>query len=237
MYCNVSATTLQCCHSGLDPESRVSYLRTGRQALNGASCRIFVDFAIDCEYMIRQCEADEFEKIYEVINDAAARYKGVIPPDRWKEPYMSKQELRHEIDDGVVFWGYYIENTSFPSPLAGEGGGEGERKGLVGVMGIQPVQDVTLIRHTYVRTAKQNQGIAKKLLLRLRKEATRPILIGTWAAAVWAIRFYEKHGFKLVSPEEKDRLLRKYWSIPERQISTSVVLAEEKWFEQHRRSL
>ena len=167
--------------------------------------------------MIRRCEAEEFEKIYGVINDAAARYKGVIPPDRWKEPYMSREELRHEIDDGVVFWGYYEEDK------------------LMGVMGIQPVQDVTLIRHAYVRTAEQNQGIAKKLLSRLRKEATRPILIGTWAAAVWAIRFYEKHGFKLVSPKEKDRLLKKYWSIPERQIATSVVLAEEKWFEQKMR--
>ena len=164
--------------------------------------------------MIRQCEPDEFEKIYEVINDAAARYKGVIPSDRWKEPYMSREELQQEIDDGVVFWGYY----------------DGDQ--LLGVMGIQPVKDVTLIRHAYVRTARQNQGIATKLLSHLRKEATRPILIGTWAAAVWAIRFYEKHGFKLVSPEEKDRLLRKYWSIPERQISTSVVLAEEKWLEQ-----
>jgi N-acetylglutamate synthase-like GNAT family acetyltransferase len=167
--------------------------------------------------MIRRCEAEEFEKIYEVINDGAARYEGVIPPDRWKEPYMSREELRHEIDDGVVFWGYYEEDR------------------LMGVMGIQPVQDVTLIRHAYVRTAKQNQGIARKLLFRLRKEARQPILIGTWAAAVWAIRFYEMHGFKLVSPEEKDRLLRKYWSIPGRQISTSVVLAEEKWFEQKMR--
>jgi len=166
--------------------------------------------------MIRRCEAQDFERIYEVINDAAARYKGVIPPDRWKESYMSKEELQHEIDDGVVFWGYY----------------DGDQ--LLGVMGIQLVQDVTLIRHAYVRTAKQNQGIAKKLLSRLQKEATRPILIGTWAAAVWAIRFYEKQGFKLVSQEEKDRLLRKYWSIPERQISTSVVLADEKWFEQKR---
>jgi len=174
-------------------------------------CSIFVNFVIDGEIMIRRCEADEFNKIYEVINDAAAGYKGVIPPECWKEPYMSREELRHEIDGGVVFWGYY------------------EKDQLVGVMGIQPVQDVTLIRHAYVRTTKQNQGIAKKLLSRLRKEATQPILIGTWAAAVWAIRFYEKHGFKLVSPEEKDRLLRKYWSIPERQISTSVVLAEEKW--------
>ena len=178
-----------------------------------------VNFAMNCENMIRRCKPEEFEKIYEVINDAAARYKGIIPSDCWKEPYMSRQELRHEIDDGVVFWGYYEEDK------------------LMGVMGIQPVQDVTLIRHAYVRTAKQNQGIAKKLLSRLRKESTRPILIGTWAAAVWAIRFYEKHGFKLVSPEEKDRLLRKYWSIPERQISTSVVLAEERWFEESPHSL
>jgi len=164
--------------------------------------------------VIRPCKAEEFDEIHAVINDAAIKYKGVIPPDCWKEPYMSREELRHEIDDGVVFWGYYGENK------------------LVGVMGIQPVQDVTLIRHAYVRTAEQNRGVATKLLLRLRKEATTPILIGTWAAAVWAIRFYEKKGFTLVSPEEKDRLLRKYWSIPERQIITSVVLAEKKWFEQ-----
>jgi len=111
--------------------------------------------------MIHQCKAEEFDEIYEVINDAAVRYKGIIPSDRWKEPYMSREELRHEIDDGVVFWGYYEEDE------------------LMGVMGIQPVQDVTLIRHAYVRTTKQNQGIAKKLLSRLRKEATRPILIGT----------------------------------------------------------
>jgi GNAT superfamily N-acetyltransferase len=162
--------------------------------------------------MIRQCKAEEFKKIYEVINDAAAIYKGIIPPDCWKEPYMSKEELQHEIHEGVVFWGYY----------------EGDKLG--GVMGIQSVQDVTLIRHAYVRTAKQNQGIGRKLLSRLRKETTRPILIGTWEAAVWAIRFYERHGFKLVSSDEKDQLLRKYWSITERQISTSVVLADEKWF-------
>ncbi len=164
--------------------------------------------------MIRPCKAEEFDKIYEVINDASVAYKGVIPPDRWKEPYMSKDELRREIDDGVKFWGYYEEDR------------------LVGVMGIQAVQDVTLIRHAYVRTSEQNKGIGRKLLSRLREETTQPVLVGTWAAAVWAIRFYEKHGFKLVSTDEKDRLLRKYWSIPERQISTSVVLADQKWFEQ-----
>jgi len=164
--------------------------------------------------MICRCGTGEFEKIYEVINDAAAVYKGIIPPDCWKEPYMSKEELQHEIHEGVVFWGYY----------------EGDK--LVGVMGIQPVRDVTLIRHSYVRSTKQNQGIGGKLLSRLRKETSRPILIGTWAAAVWAIPFYEKHGFKLVSSEEKDQLLRKYWSISERQISASVVLADQKWLEQ-----
>jgi N-acetylglutamate synthase-like GNAT family acetyltransferase len=163
--------------------------------------------------MIRQCDNSEFGMIYEIINDAAQVYKGIIPADRWKEPYMSKDELCREIDEGIVFWGY-------------EEDGE-----LVGVAGIQHVQDVTLIRHAYVRTAKRNQGIGGKLLSHLRKQTTRPILIGTWADAVWAIRFYEKHGFQFVSSEEKDRLLRKYWSVPERQIETSVVLADQKWFD------
>ena len=163
--------------------------------------------------MIRQCHNREFEAIYSIINDAAQAYKGVIPADRWKEPYMSKDELRHEMDEGVVFWGY-------------EEDGE-----LVGVMGIQHVQDVTLIRHAYVRPAKQNQGIGGKLLSFLHRQTARPILIGTWADATWAIRFYEKHGSRLVSPEEKGRLLRKYWSVPARQIETSVVLADQKWFE------
>lgn len=126
---------------------------------------------------------------------------------------MSRDELRREIDDGVVFWGY-------------EEDGE-----LVGIMGIQHVQDVTLIRHAYVRTEKRNKGIGSKLLFHLRRLTDRPALVGTWEDAVWAIRFYEKHGFRLVSPEEKDRLLRKYWSIPERQIETSVVLADKRWEE------
>jgi len=162
--------------------------------------------------MIRQCDNSDVELIYSIINDAAEAYKGVIPGDRWKEPYMAKDELQYEIDQGVVFWGY-------------EQDGE-----LVGVMGIQHVQDVTLIRHAYVRTAKQNQGIGGKLLSSLRQQATRPLLVGTWADALWAIRFYEDHGFRLVSWEEKERLLRKYWSIPERQVETSVVLAEQRWF-------
>ena len=166
---------------------------------------------------MRQCDNTEFEMIYEIINDAAQAYKGVIPADCWKEPYMSKDELRREVDEGVVFWGY-------------EEDGE-----LVGVMGVQHVQDVTLIRHAYVRMAKRNQGIGGRLLSHLREETTRPILIGTWADAVWAIRFYEKHGFRSVSLEAKDRLLRKYWSIPERQIETSVVLANQKWFDARKR--
>jgi len=162
--------------------------------------------------MIRQCDDSEVELIYSIINDAAEAYKGVIPGDRWKEPYMSKDELQHEIDQGVVFWGY-------------EQDGE-----LVGVMGIQHLQDVILIRHAYVRTAKQNQGIGGKLLSSLRQQVTRPLLVGTWADALWAIRFYENYGFQLVSWEEKERLLRKYWSIPERQVETSVVLADQRWF-------
>ena len=160
--------------------------------------------------MIRQCSDDDFEMIYEIINDAALAYKGIIPKDRWKEPYMSREELRHEIDEGVVFWVYEEDGK------------------LKGVMGIQDVQDVTLIRHAYVRTAERNKGIGSKLMSHLRQMTARPILIGTWADAVWAIWFYEKHGFRLVSTEEKNRLLKKYWRIPERQVETSVVLAEQR---------
>jgi len=163
--------------------------------------------------MIRRCTDSDFEKICEIINDAAQAYKGIIPPDHWKDPYMPKDELRHEIDDGVVFWGYE------------------EGSDLVGVMGIQDVRDVTLIRHAYVRTAKRNQGIGGRLINVLRTKTEKPLLMGTWADAVWAVRFYEKHGFMLVTPKEKDRLLRTYWSIPDRQIKTSVVLADRRWFE------
>lgn len=156
--------------------------------------------------LIRRCEASEFEVVHEIINDASQAYKGVLPSDCWKEPYMSCEELQHEIDQHVVFWGYREDEM------------------LIGVMGIQHVQDVTLIRHAYIRTARQNQGIGSKLLSRLRKQTTKPILVGTWADATWAIRFYEHRGFRLTSEEEKARLLRRYWSIPERQIETSVVL-------------
>lgn len=158
--------------------------------------------------MIRQCNDDDFESIYEIINDAAIAYKGVIPADRWKNPYMPKDELRHEIDEAVVFWGY-------------EEDGE-----LIGVMGIQDVQDVTLIRHAYVRTGRRNKGIGSQLMKHLRTLTNRPILIGTWTDAIWAIRFYGKHGFHPVTPEEKSRLLKQYWRIPDRQVETSVVLKE-----------
>jgi GNAT superfamily N-acetyltransferase len=163
--------------------------------------------------MIRPCEARDFDLIYDIINDGALVYKGIIPKDRWKEPYMSKNELQLQIGEGVAFWGHQ------------------ENGGLVGVMGIQPVQDVTLIRHAYVRTGGQRRGIGAHLLSHLRMLTPGPVLIGTWADAAWAIRFYEKHGFRIVRPQQKDHLLRRYWSIPERQIETSVVLADAKWWE------
>ena len=161
--------------------------------------------------MIHQCDEDDFEVIFEIINDAASAYDGVIPADLERQPYMSRAELQRELSDGVEFWAY-------------EADGE-----VIGVMGIQNVRDVTLIRHAYVRTAKRNQGIGSRLLSYLRKKTSRPVLVGTWADASWAIRFYEDHGFRLVSPEEKDRLLRTYWSVPTRQIQESVVLADERW--------
>ena len=163
--------------------------------------------------MIRKCTENDFDQMLEIINDAAQAYKGVIPADRWHDPYMPREYLRHELDAGVVFWGYE------------------EQGGLIGVMGIQDVQDVTLIRHAYVNTAFRGRGIGGTLIAHLKTLATRPTLVGTWAAAVWAIRFYEKHGFRLVSKDEKDRLLKTYWSIPERQAETSVVLADRRWFE------
>jgi GNAT superfamily N-acetyltransferase len=163
--------------------------------------------------MIRCCDDGDSEAIWTIINDGAQAYKGVIPADQWAEPYMSREEMQVEIFDGVVFWGF-------------EDGGE-----LVGVMGIQKVQDVTLIRHAYVRSSWQKRGIGTQLLGHLRGLTRDPILIGTWVDAVWAIRFYEKHGFRMVGFAEKERLLRRYWKISERQIETSVVLADAKWRE------
>ncbi|HDI78502.1 MAG TPA: N-acetyltransferase [Desulfobacteraceae bacterium] len=162
--------------------------------------------------MIRRCDKWDFDAIYSIINEAAVAYEGVIPEDCWKVPYMSKEELNHEIEEGVVFWGYE------------------ENGKLIGVMGNQPVQDVVLIRHAYVLPVEQRRGIGGKLLNILLNQIHKPVLIGTWSNAFWAIRFYEKYGFRLVPQEEKDRLLRKYWSIPDLQIHNSVVLADERWF-------
>ncbi|MFA5101070.1 MAG: GNAT family N-acetyltransferase [Candidatus Omnitrophota bacterium] len=157
---------------------------------------------------VRQCADNDLGVIFEIINDAAQAYRGRIPADRWKDPYMSEEELRHEIAEGVRFWAY-------------------EKGGVVlGIMGIQDVRDVTLIRHAYVRTASRNKGIGSKLLRFLMAQTEQPVLIGTWKDAAWAIRFYEKHGFMRVPEQEKNRLLRMYWQIPERQIETSVVLKE-----------
>jgi GNAT superfamily N-acetyltransferase len=147
-----------------------------------------------------------------VINAAATAYAGVIPADRYHEPYMPSGELGGEIAAGVRFWGLFDAE-------------------LAGVMGIQDVDDVTLIRHAYVRPDRQRGGVGARLLGHLVQLAdqppARPLLVGTWAAAWWAVAFYERHGFTLVEPDEKDRLLRRYWSIPERQVETSVVLRHQ----------
>ncbi len=157
--------------------------------------------------IIRRCTDSDLHTIFEIINDAASAYKGVIPPDRWHDPYMSHEQLSHEIDAGVRFWG--LDNDSR----------------VTGIMGIQDKGEVALIRHAYVRTALRNKGIGTRLLKHLEPMSDKPILIGTWAEASWAVQFYQKNGYCLVSIEEKNRLLRKYWSIPERQVETSVVLA------------
>jgi GNAT superfamily N-acetyltransferase len=161
--------------------------------------------------MIRKVTASDFCSVLEVINDAAQCYKGVIPGDRWKNPYMPLDELDIEIKDGVKFYGFW------------------ESGKLVGVMGIQRVFAVTLIRHAYVLPEYQRRGIGKRLLYYLLNLAeTQVVLVGTWASASWAVEFYEKNGFKLTSVEEKDRLLRRYWKIPDRQVETSVVLKLER---------
>ena len=157
---------------------------------------------------IRPCRAADVEAIFAIVNAAAEAYRDVIPPDRWREPYMPMSELEGEIGAGVEFWGY-------------EDDGE-----LVGVMGIQDVRDLDLIRHAYVLPGLQGRGIGSALMERVTSDATRPLLVGTWAAAEWAIRFYERHGFEPVGRERSAELLRKYWDIPERQIETSVVLAK-----------
>jgi len=165
--------------------------------------------------MIRKCTESDLKIIFEIVNDAAIVYKGIIPGDRWHEPYMPLEEVRHEIEAGVIFWGF---------EKAGD---------LLGVMGIQDKGDVALIRHAYVRTHSRQQGIGENLLLHLEGLTEKPILVGTWKAASWAVSFYQKNGYTLVSETEKNRLLQKYWSIPERQIETSVVLANRAWVANH----
>jgi N-acetylglutamate synthase-like GNAT family acetyltransferase len=161
--------------------------------------------------VIRNALEHDFDDIYNVINDAAIAYKGIIPEDRWHEPYMTREELRAQIEDGVKF-SCYIDNDK-----------------IVGVMGIQDKSDVNLIRHAYVITTERNKGIGTILIHELLRDSKKPILIGTWRAAHWAISFYERHGFFVVSEEEKNALLRKYWNIPDRQVETSVVLAHTNY--------
>jgi GNAT superfamily N-acetyltransferase len=156
---------------------------------------------------IRPCRDDDRAAVLQIVNAAAEAYRGVIPADRWREPYMPAAELDEEIAAGVAFWGYEADG------------------GLVGVMGIQPVRDVDLIRHAYVAPGSQRRGVGGALLEHLARGKTRRMLVGTWAAAEWAVRFYRRHGFELVPPDRTAPLLRTYWRIPERQVETSVVLA------------
>ena len=164
---------------------------------------------------IRPCGARDLPQIFSIINDAAQAYKGIIPADRWHEPYMPLDELKQAIREGIAFWGCELRG--------------GEAGSLAGVMGTQDRGDVALIRHAYVRAAERRKGIGEKLLRELEAMTAKPILIGTWSTAAWAIRFYEKNGYRTLSRSETGRLLRKYWSIPERQIETSVVLASARW--------
>ncbi len=166
----------------------------------------------DTRQVITSCSPGDCNEILEIINDGAQAYKGVIPEDLWHEPYMARSELQRQLDEHVVFWGY-------------SGG-----LSLAGVMGIQCLDDITLIRHAYIRNEYQHKGIGSMLLTELRKKADKPFLIGTWAAASWAIRFYQKHGFRLVPTAQVPVLLNEYWSISRRQAETSVVLGDEKWF-------
>jgi GNAT superfamily N-acetyltransferase len=156
---------------------------------------------------IRPCRDEDRAAILAIVNAAAEAYRGVIPADRWHEPYMPQDELDGEIAAGVVFWGYEKDNR------------------LAAVMGFQSVRDVDLIRHAYVLPGNQRRGLGGALLAHLRQQSTRRMLVGTWAAAVWAIRFYQRHGFELVGSARKTALLKTYWNIPDRQIEVSVVLA------------
>ena len=163
--------------------------------------------------VIRQSADTDIPAILAIVNDAARAYQGVIPADRWHEPYMSADELGRALADGVVFWVAEDEGR------------------VLGVMGIQDKGEVALVRHAYVASSTQRSGVGTRLLRHVEGLVTKPILIGTWAAASWAIDFYRRNGFTIVPPDEKERLLRTYWSIPDRQIETSVVLADRRWLE------
>ena len=159
---------------------------------------------------VRRCRDDERQQILEIVNAAAEAYRGVIPADRWHEPYMPAEELASEIEAGVVFWGYEEEG------------------GLLGVIGLQRVEDVDLIRHAYVSPGAQRRGIGAALLDHVTASANARLLVGTWADAGWAISFYRRNGFEQAAPETARSLLRRYWDIPERQIETSVVLTRDR---------
>jgi GNAT superfamily N-acetyltransferase len=163
--------------------------------------------------VIRPCHEFERPRILEIVNCAAEAYREVIPSDRWQEPYMPPDELDQELSAGVRFWGYEDDGS------------------LVGVMGIQRVRDVELIRHAYVLPVSQGHGVGGALLEHLQRLGRQRMLVGTWAAAEWAIRFYRRHGFQLVAPERTAALLKAYWTIPDRQIATSVVLANPPFAE------
>lgn len=160
--------------------------------------------------IIRRSVASDFTSMLTIVNDAAQAYRGVIPPDRWHEPYMATEELEKEVGSGVLFWVAEQEGS------------------LLGIMGIQDKGDVVLVRHAYVASTAQRMGVGSELLRHVAGLVDRPILIGTWAAASWAIDFYLRNGFTLVPKSEREHLLRTYWSIPARQIETSVVLTNSR---------
>jgi len=161
--------------------------------------------------MIRPVRDSDFDAVHGVINDAAEAYRGVIAADCWREPYMSADELRAEIDAGVAFWA--VE----------------EAGAIAAVMGLQPVADVDLVRHAYTRTASQGRGFGGRLLDQMQRQVERPLLVGTWRAAIWAVRFYQRRGFQLIDGAPKDDLLHRYWRVPARQMAESVVLTDHRW--------
>jgi len=164
--------------------------------------------------MIRKCTADDLSRILTIINRAAEAYREVIPGDCWHEPYMSQEELKNGLRSGILFSGFETDCK------------------LVGVMGVQRVQDVTLIRHAYVSPDYQRQGIGSLLLTHCMDQTDTPLLVGTWADAAWAITFYQQHGFQLVPEQDHDELLQQYWEVPSRQRAASVVLGDDRWFSQ-----